>query len=648
MTSSKNTKRALLASVLSVALCCAMLIGSTLAWFTDSVVNSGNVIQSGELKIQAFYYDLEPGGSGFQIEGINNGNSFGFVEEMKKKDLEIDGPVIEEDLWEPGISSAKMIEVKNIGNLAAKVKIYFSVFEDGLEKALWFDLIPLSEKLEPEKAFEKRPISELAGDANGQEYYKILPNTSKKFLLVYGMKEEAGNEFQNKQFTANIHLLATQVPHEEDGFGDITYDDRASVYVSTGEEFVAALERASEQEYLAILLKNDIDMAGITIPEALVMRNVVIDGYGHTISNMTGNNLYCYEGTDNGFRRITFENADVRYGIFGYGPNDTSAATTDKLWVNDVHLKDCITYGGSFFSHTGADAVVIKNSTVDAQSVVNPFASGLTSGGFIGNAQNYRIENCTMSGTVVGTLSQVGGFIGQGSWVADTAIIRNSEFNGTIRSYMEGASIYILAGSVTDKVENVRYQDAKVWSVDGEDSKLYKGINVSADDISAQQLETSISADDIQVDRNTNSITVTTNRDVASYQVSQSVYYNAYHANDEVRQGNVSTPIKPSVKISVADMAEGKLDDRYRVLQVTEERDTVNRTQCATTDSTYAGEFHYGTYYFDARRQADGEYKGQYNGLVIRNGAPMMIVQVIAYDANGAYSGIATIEYTAD
>ena len=49
MTSSKNTKRALLASVLSVALCCAMLIGSTFAWFTDSVTNTGNRIQAGNL-----------------------------------------------------------------------------------------------------------------------------------------------------------------------------------------------------------------------------------------------------------------------------------------------------------------------------------------------------------------------------------------------------------------------------------------------------------------------------------------------------------------------------------------------------------------------------------------------------------------------
>lgn len=44
MTSSKNTKRALLVSALSIALCCAMLIGSTFAWFTDSVTNTGNRI----------------------------------------------------------------------------------------------------------------------------------------------------------------------------------------------------------------------------------------------------------------------------------------------------------------------------------------------------------------------------------------------------------------------------------------------------------------------------------------------------------------------------------------------------------------------------------------------------------------------------
>lgn len=43
MTNSKHTKQALLASVLSVVLCIAMLIGTTFAWFTDSVTSAGNL-----------------------------------------------------------------------------------------------------------------------------------------------------------------------------------------------------------------------------------------------------------------------------------------------------------------------------------------------------------------------------------------------------------------------------------------------------------------------------------------------------------------------------------------------------------------------------------------------------------------------------
>ena len=51
MTNSKHTKRALLASILSVVVCAAMLVGSTFAWFTDSVTSAGNIIKSGNLKV---------------------------------------------------------------------------------------------------------------------------------------------------------------------------------------------------------------------------------------------------------------------------------------------------------------------------------------------------------------------------------------------------------------------------------------------------------------------------------------------------------------------------------------------------------------------------------------------------------------------
>ena len=40
MTNKKNTKKALLSSVLSLVLCMSMLVGTTFAWFTDSVTSN--------------------------------------------------------------------------------------------------------------------------------------------------------------------------------------------------------------------------------------------------------------------------------------------------------------------------------------------------------------------------------------------------------------------------------------------------------------------------------------------------------------------------------------------------------------------------------------------------------------------------------
>ncbi len=649
----KSIKRSLVVSGLSLLVCISLLMGTTFAWFTDSVVNAGNVVQSGELRMQAFSYDLEPGGDEFRIEGIYGGQPFGFVPETQKKNLELDGPVFQEELWEPGKSSAKMLEVENIGNLAAKVKIYFSIFEDGLEDALWFDLIPLDEDLQPEAAFVKRPISELQGDANGQEYYTVLPEKSKKFLLVYGMKETAGNEFQNKLFTANIHLLATQVPYEADGFGSILYDDAASVYVSTPEELVNALEYAGTEEgaYLAILLKNDIDMAGVEVPGELVFENLVVDGYGHTISNMDTEGQYFYRGTDNAWRNITFENCTSLYGMLGYGPYYTAQDSTDKLWVDNVHLAGCQTYGGGFFAHTGGAAVVIKDSSVDAQTAVNPFVSGLASGGFIGNAQNYRIEGSVMSGTVVGVLSQMGGFVGQGAWKNDTTIIRDSKIDGTIRSYDDMAAIYVLAGSTIgacadgrQNIENVDYSGCKVENA-GVDAKLLLGISTPlpvGSPVTVQPLESAVSASGIAIEDG--KIRLTEHGNAARYKVSQSIYYDGYYADGSISHGNLSTPIKPSVQVTADELvSDNCLDDACRVLQVVEAEGLANRTKYATTDAAHAGQVAEGTYYFDARTQADGTY----SALRLENGQPKILVQVVAYDVNGAYAGMATVEYAA-
>ena len=51
MKSKKTVRKALWMSVLSIALCLTMLVGTTFAWFTDTASTAVNKIQAGTLKV---------------------------------------------------------------------------------------------------------------------------------------------------------------------------------------------------------------------------------------------------------------------------------------------------------------------------------------------------------------------------------------------------------------------------------------------------------------------------------------------------------------------------------------------------------------------------------------------------------------------
>ena len=98
MTKSKSTKRALLCSIMSLIICFAMLIGTTFAWFTDSVSSTGNKIQAGTLNIDL----LVKGDDGYKSVKADKAAIFNY------------------DKWEPGYTEVKNIMVKTTGNLALK------------------------------------------------------------------------------------------------------------------------------------------------------------------------------------------------------------------------------------------------------------------------------------------------------------------------------------------------------------------------------------------------------------------------------------------------------------------------------------------------------------------------------------------------
>ena len=97
----KNNKTKLLYSVLSLLLCLSMLLGSTFAWFTDSVQSGINVIAAGNLDVALYH-------SNAAVQNEPVGEATELFMDLNGKDI----------LWEPGVVSYENLRIANEGDLA--------------------------------------------------------------------------------------------------------------------------------------------------------------------------------------------------------------------------------------------------------------------------------------------------------------------------------------------------------------------------------------------------------------------------------------------------------------------------------------------------------------------------------------------------
>ena len=258
----KNTKKAVWASALSILMCLSLLIGTTFAWFTDTASTSVNKIQAGTLDI------------GLEMKtGVDDqGNST--WENAEGKTLawkKAAGHENDEVLWEPGCTyELPTLKITNKGNLGLQFKILINNITGDLEllNALNFSFkySMLEEYLSPVEvdtgAFEGTSLNnlpfEIPCDPSGldpQNQYNLSGYILEPgeigdnftnvgyYTIKAHMKKEAGNEYQNKKLeNISITVVATQVAgFESDSFGDI-YDKDAEYPVVVSDE--AALKEA--------------------------------------------------------------------------------------------------------------------------------------------------------------------------------------------------------------------------------------------------------------------------------------------------------------------------------------------------------------------------------------------------------------------
>ena len=221
MTKMKGTKRALLMSALSLLLCVSMLIGSTFAWFTDSVSSTNNIIKSGNLDVELEYLN---GDSWEKVTAATN--------------------VFEENtLWEPGHTQVVYLKVSNLGTLALKYQLGVNIVSEIESVGVEGNALRLSDYIEfgviedVQTPYADRAAAR-AAVANAQKlstgYTKagsIQAGADAQYVaLVVYMPETAGNEANYRtgevvpQIDLGINLMATQYTYEEDSFDEL-YDE---------------------------------------------------------------------------------------------------------------------------------------------------------------------------------------------------------------------------------------------------------------------------------------------------------------------------------------------------------------------------------------------------------------------------------------
>lgn len=235
MTKTKSTKRALLMSALSLLMCISMLIGSTFAWFTDSVTSANNVIQSGTLDVVLEYK-------------TNWADEWAPVDENTK--IFKDGA-----LYEPGYTEVVYLRVSNAGSLALKYLLSFNIANEESSTNVYGEEFFLSDYLQVgayvqdecssgfnyantlmplmfgtrENALKNVELNTLSSaNAVIRENAPILPgeDTAQVAALVLTMPETVGNEANAKTdaeapyIELGIRLYATQFTYEKDSFDD--------------------------------------------------------------------------------------------------------------------------------------------------------------------------------------------------------------------------------------------------------------------------------------------------------------------------------------------------------------------------------------------------------------------------------------------
>jgi len=456
MTKQKSTKRALLLSALSLLMCVSMLIGSTFAWFTDSVTSGINKIVAGNLDVELYHSDKAA------------------TDEQVGDTTKLFDDVT---LWEPGAMVWEKLTVKNLGSLALKYTLTVNVSDvsvvngkslaDVLKVAV-MDVQPTRENIvtaekKDLESFVLKSDCELEAKNGVDDFY----------IAIYWAPSANDNDYNvaGEKLYANLGLtlVATQATVESDSFDDqydkdaeypkftdtwdgtadtSWYNDNDTEFILTTAEQLAGLAELVDGGNTfagkTVKLGTDIDLYhladGATDPTCFdpigsyrkdLIFEGILDGQGHTIANMNQNTWALNNG---------YYYGDLGLGLFGAVEN----ATIKNLVMDNASISGESALCGTVAAVAG-DNVTFENITVKNSDVADYqyYAGGIV--GWAGGDEqfiNCVIDASTTIGGQWGDFNNAnGGVIGGASTSADilmkncTVACRIDAFNDVTSAY---------------------------------------------------------------------------------------------------------------------------------------------------------------------------------------------------------------------
>lgn len=341
MTKQKSTKRALLLSALSLLMCVSMLIGSTFAWFTDSVISGNNKIVAGNLDIELEYYN------GTEWKTVNGATN-----------------LFDETLWEPGHTDVVYLRLRNIGSLALKYELAINIvsetpginvagdeflLSDYIYMGVVEDINGQTNPYSKDAAGRAKAIAEAAPATIISEGYAADGEMAKGandlyMAVVVYMPSSVDNDANYRGDTApsidlGINLVATQLMNEVDSFGN-DYDEAAKYVISSDEKMIF-----NGTEFDTLVTNNGtVDMTNAKIEND----NTGFENYG--------------DATLNG---VTVNAGTPGTQAYGYAINAYAGSTTvlNDVVVNSANGAIGVTDGANLTFNSGSVDVDSKSTS---------------------------------------------------------------------------------------------------------------------------------------------------------------------------------------------------------------------------------------------------------------------------------------------